>query len=74
MRSSPKVAPQPETADPSGMAGAGRPPKPASLRKSERLVVMLTKAQRRELEKAAAKAGLELSTWIRDVALQAAGK
>lgn len=66
-----ELAEQNQTADaPEPMAG--RKGLPAALRKSIMLRVLVTKDQRRDLEKAARKAGMELSTWIRTVALEAA--
>jgi len=52
----------------------GRPPKPTNARKDVVLRVLLTKKQRALLAAAAAKEDLDLSTWVRTVALRAAEK
>ena len=49
------------------------PPKPlAEVRKTEQLRMLLTVAERTELDYAAAAAGKPLSTWARDLLLAAA--
>jgi hypothetical protein len=53
------------------MSPAGRPPLSDS-RKSNRLFVMLTDAEREQLDSAAAVAGKPTSTWARDELLQLA--
>lgn len=42
----------------------GRPPKPKNEKQSEKVSVKMTRAERRELEAAARKAGLSLSAYI----------
>jgi len=54
------------------MSPAGRPPL-SDARKSNRLFVMLTDAERERLDDAAAAAGKPTSTWARDELLRLAG-
>jgi hypothetical protein len=46
--------------------GRGRPRKPRDEQKSERIEVRADAAEKRQLEKAAEKADMKLSDWIRD--------
>lgn len=48
----------------------GRPPKPASDRQSERVVLHFTPAEKKILKAAAARAQVPLATWVRRRALQ----
>ena len=61
-----------ENPDSLGMA-AGRKPKPAHLRRTERVAILLTKSDLRILKDAAKRAGKDLGVWIRRQALAAAG-
>lgn len=47
--------------------------KPKAQRKDEKILIRITAAQKRVLEVAAERAGLSLSSWMRSVALRAAG-
>jgi uncharacterized protein (DUF1778 family) len=50
-----------------------RPQKPKAERKQETLRIRVTADQKRALTSAARRAGLDLSTWVRVLALRAAG-
>ena len=52
----------------------GRPKKPDSERKADELRIRLTEEDRRTLDAAAQKAGIETSTWARTELLRIAGK
>jgi uncharacterized protein (DUF1778 family) len=49
----------------------GRPPKPPAEQRKQ-FPIRLTDAEKRRLQRAADEAGLELGTWMRVIALQAA--
>lgn len=50
----------------------GRPPIAEEKRRSDHIKVLLTEAERSELEQAAEEVGKGVSTWVRDVALEKA--
>lgn len=51
------------------MPRTGRPPLPADQRRSNRLPVLLTEAERAALDAAAEKVGTDTSSYVRDAAL-----
>ena len=55
-----------------GKARIGRPPVPAADRRGTLVRVLTTKAEHAELRRAAAEAGLSVSTWVSAVALEKA--
>lgn len=50
----------------------GRPPIAEEKRRSDHIKVLITEAERAELDQAAEAAGKPVSTWVRDVALEKA--
>ena len=65
-----RLARRPKSSDSPDMAGRkGLPPEK---RMSIIVKVAMNQEQRKRMEKAAAKEGMELSTWIREVAMRAA--
>lgn len=50
----------------------GRPPIAEEKRRSDHIKVLVTEAERVELDRAAEAAGKAVSTWVRDVALERA--
>lgn len=52
----------------------GRPPIAEEKRRSDHIKVLLSDAERAELERAAATDGKGISTWVRDVAIKEAGR
>jgi uncharacterized protein (DUF1778 family) len=54
--------------------GRGRPRKPADERLTERIEVRAETGEKSQLEKAAERAGMKLSDWIRDRLATAASK
>lgn len=57
---------------PEGKPRMGRPPIAEEKRRSDHIKVLVTDAERAELDQAAETAGKAVSTWVRDAALERA--